>query len=251
MLPISAGRRMAILGFAIVTLAAGVVMLGVPQPQRLAASVAEMGAAAPLVVVVAAAILLAALVPRSVLAAAAGLVFGPWAGSLYVLTGAGLAALLAFAAGRWLGRDFVAARSRLAGVDAWLTARGAWGVAVLRILPIAPFGLISYGFGTTGIRLRSYLLGTAAGAAPGTVVYASLGASAMYPGSAGFLASVAAAAVLALGGIVGSAVVRRRRPVPTAAAGADHVVAWSAPQPAAQCQADLAEPARCSPPSEP
>jgi uncharacterized membrane protein YdjX (TVP38/TMEM64 family) len=149
---------MAILGFGIVTLAAGAVVLGVPQPQRLAVSMAEVGAAAPLVIVAAVAILLAALVPRSALAAAAGLVFGPWLGSLYVLTGAGLAALLAFAAGRRLGRDFVAARSRLAGVDAWLTARGAWSVAVLRVLPIAPFGLVSYGFGTTGIRLRSYLL---------------------------------------------------------------------------------------------
>ena len=225
MLPVSPVRRMAILGFGIVTLAAGVFVLGVPQPQRLATAMAEMGAAAPLVIVAAVTILLAALVPRSALAAAAGLVLGPWLGSLYVLTGAGLAALLAFAAGRRLGRDFVATRSRLAGVDAWLTTRGAWGVAVLRILPIAPFGLVSYGFGTTGIRLRSYLLGTAAGAAPGTVVYASLGASAMKPGSAWFVASVAAAVVLAVGSIVGSAVVRRRRPAPTATAGTDHAVA--------------------------
>jgi uncharacterized membrane protein YdjX (TVP38/TMEM64 family) len=212
MLPRSPAVRLALLVVLVSSFAAAVAVSGVPEPAGLAAEVSGLGTAGPVVVVAASAFLLLALVPRSVLAAGAGLVFGPVAGGVYVLAGATLAALAAFAAGRALGRDFVASRDRLAAVDGWLTRRGVVGVALLRILPVAPFGLVSYGFGTTGIRVGSYLAGTAAGAAPSTFVYASLGDSALSPGSPGFLISVAAAALLAAGGAAAAAMLRRREP---------------------------------------
>ena len=84
------------------------------------------------------------------------------------------------------------------------------GVALLRILPIAPFGLISYGLGTTGVPVGRYLLGTAIGAAPSTMLYATVGDSAMSPGSAGFVVSVAAAALLAASSVAVAAIVKRR-----------------------------------------
>jgi uncharacterized membrane protein YdjX (TVP38/TMEM64 family) len=202
--------RVALLVLLVAALAAAVAGLGVPEPARLAAEVSELGPAGPVVVVVASAFLLVALVPRSVLAAGAGLVFGPLAGGIYVLAGAALAALAAFAAGRALGRDFVAARSRLAGIDAWLTRHGVLGVALMRILPVAPFGLVSYGFGTTGTRVGDYLLGTAIGAAPSTFVYAWLGDNAIDPGSPGFVVSIAVAGLLAAGSAGTAGVLRRR-----------------------------------------
>jgi uncharacterized membrane protein YdjX (TVP38/TMEM64 family) len=194
--------RLGLLLALIASAATTVAVIGVPAP----AALRDLGPV-PVPVILASALLLAALVPRSVLAAGAGLVFGPPAGAAYVLAGAALAALVAFAAGRLLGREFVAGHSRLAALDTWLTSHGVLSVALLRILPVAPFGLVSYAFGTTGIRVGSYLLGTALGAAPSTVVYATLGASALDPGSPGFALSIAAAVLLALGGAVA---VRRR-----------------------------------------
>lgn len=209
--PRYAKMRFALLGALILVFAVGVATFGVPDPKDVAANVGDLGVLGPLVMIVGSALLLLALVPRSVLAAAAGLMFGPLTGTAYVLAGVAVGALAAFAAGRLLGRDFVASSSRLAGADAWLSARGVWGVLVLRILPVAPFGLVSYGLGTTGIGIRSYLLGTALGAAPSTVVYAYLGASAMRPDSVEFALSVVAALLLVVSGAVASAWARRRR----------------------------------------
>lgn len=120
------------------------------------------GRFAPLLVVVMA-VLLAALIPRSGLAAGAGLLFGAWAGAGYVMAGALLGAVLAFAIGRWLGRDFLDARRRAAALNSWLDCRGLLGVFVLRLLPIAPFGLISYAFGATRVRLRTFTAATLLG----------------------------------------------------------------------------------------
>jgi uncharacterized membrane protein YdjX (TVP38/TMEM64 family) len=211
MLPTRPGHRMALLATGVVVSGIAIALWGVPEPQRIAQYTAEAGPFGPVAVITASTVLLAVLVPRSVLAAGAGLVFGPLLGSLYTLAAAAAAALWAFFVGRRLGRDFVMAQPRLQGLDAWLTTCGPWGVATLRLLPIAPFGLISYGLGTTGISRRAYLAGTIAGAAPSTVIYASLGSSALEPGSVGFMGSVGAAVTFAAAGVVGSAVVRRRR----------------------------------------
>jgi uncharacterized membrane protein YdjX (TVP38/TMEM64 family) len=211
MLPTRPGPRMAVLATGVVVSGVAITLGGVPEPQRIAQYTAEAGPFGPMAVIVASTVLLAVLVPRSVLAAGSGLVFGPLLGSLYTLAAAVAAALWAFFAGRRLGRDFVMAQRRLQGLDAWLTGCGPWGVAVLRLLPIAPFGLISYGLGATGISRRAYLTGTVVGATPSTVIYASLGSSALEPGSAGFTGSLAAAVTFAAAGMAGSAVVRRRR----------------------------------------
>ncbi|WP_430781834.1 TVP38/TMEM64 family protein [Actinoplanes sp. G11-F43] len=208
----NATARLVLLIVLVLACAVTVAVAGVPEPERLAAGVVELGVFGPVAVVGGTTLLLAALVPRSVLAAGAGLVFGPLAGGGYVLAGAALAALLAFGAGRVLGREFVAARGRLAGLDAWLARRGVLSVALMRILPIAPFGLVSYGFGTTAIRVRHYLIGTAIGAAPSTLVYATLGDSALSPGSPGFALSIGAAVLLAAGGAVATAILRRPTP---------------------------------------
>ncbi|WP_204299968.1 TVP38/TMEM64 family protein [Actinoplanes campanulatus] len=205
------GRRMAILTTGVVVSGVALALWEVPEPQRIAQYTAEAGPFGPIAVIAASTVLLAVLVPRSVLAAGSGLVFGPLLGSLYTLAAAAAAAFLAFCVGRWLGRDLVMAQPRLQGLDAWLTNCGPWGVTALRLLPIAPFGLISYGLGTTGISRRAYLAGTVAGATPSTIIYASLGSSALEPGSAGFAGSLAAAVTFAVAGMAGSAVLRRRR----------------------------------------
>jgi uncharacterized membrane protein YdjX (TVP38/TMEM64 family) len=181
-----------------------------PSPGELGMYVADVGPLGPVIVVVASALLLVVLIPRSILAAMAGLVFGSVTGAVYALAASALGALAAFAVGRWLGRDFVAARESVARLDAWIAGRGAWGVIVVRLLPVAPFGLTSYAFGTTGVSLGAYLIGTAVASVPSTLVYTSLGAAALRPGSAAFWWSLAAATVLGIGGAAVTMVTRRR-----------------------------------------
>jgi uncharacterized membrane protein YdjX (TVP38/TMEM64 family) len=170
----------------VAALAAAVIAVGVPKPDTWAASLADVGPWALPWALACTVVLTAALVPRAVLAAAAGLLFGPSVGAAVVLAGVGVGAVAAFAAGRWLGRDLVTAHRRAAAVDAWVVQRGLIGVIVARLLPVAPFGLVSYLYGLSGMRLSVFWLGTMAGAAPSTVVYANLGAAALAPGSPGF-----------------------------------------------------------------
>ncbi|HEX8631782.1 MAG TPA: VTT domain-containing protein [Catenuloplanes sp.] len=192
-----------------------------PDGAELAGTIRGAGAFAPLLIVGGTAALLAAMIPRSVLAAAAGMAFGLWAGAGYVMLGALISAVAAFAVGRCLGYDFVASRRHAAGLNAFLHRRGLLGVLVLRLLPIAPFGLVSYAFGVTAVPLSRYLLATVIGIAPSTIVFASLGANALSPGTPAFAGSVAAAVALAVLGLVGARVVRRReRRAPSASAGA-------------------------------
>ena len=134
----SAGRvpspevRFALLAVVIVLFTMGVFVLGVPQPADVAAAVNDSAIIGPVTTIVGSALVLLALVPRSVLAVAAGLAFGPLLGSTHVLAGVALGALLAFVAGRILGRDLVASRPPLSRADAWLTDRGLCGVLILR-----------------------------------------------------------------------------------------------------------------------
>jgi len=181
-----------------------------PDSAELSETIQGAGGFAPLLIIGGTALLLAAMIPRSVIAAAAGLVFGVWAGAGHVMLGALISAVAAFGVGRYLGYDFVASRRHAAALNAFLHRRGLLGVLILRLLPIAPFGLVSYAFGVTAVQPSTYLLATVIGIAPSTIVFASLGANALSPGTPAFAGSVAAALALTVLGVVGAHIVRRR-----------------------------------------
>jgi uncharacterized membrane protein YdjX (TVP38/TMEM64 family) len=193
------------------SLAGILVVAGVPTPADVAAALDGTALPASVLAVAAFAVLVLGLVPRTLLAAAAGLVFGPLVGAGYIILGATLGALAAFGIGRFLGRDFVAVQSRLARLDGWLSHRGVLAVVTVRVLPLAPFGMVSYAFGTSGVRLRAYLVGTVLGMLPATAVYVNLGAASTRPGSAGFWIAVSAAVLLWVGTTTAVALLERRR----------------------------------------
>ncbi|MQA27042.1 MAG: hypothetical protein GEU94_16625, partial [Micromonosporaceae bacterium] len=145
--PRRAAARFASLVAVVTLLAVGFGVGGVPESDAIATAVADWGVAAPAAAVAATAVLLLALVPRTLLAAAAGLLFGPAAGAAYLIAGATIGAATAFGLGRWLGRDFVAAQALVRRADRWIARGGVLGVLALRLLPIAPFGLVSYALG--------------------------------------------------------------------------------------------------------
>ncbi|MFQ1004056.1 TVP38/TMEM64 family protein [Modestobacter sp. SSW1-42] len=128
-------------------------------------------------------------VPRTALSVLTGVLAGFWAGLALSVASGVLAALAGFGLARWLGRETVTrlAGPRLARADALLTRRGAVAVLVGRLLPVAPFTLVSYAGGLSGMRCGPYLLGSTAGVVPGSVLHVGIGATLGAAGGGGGL----------------------------------------------------------------
>jgi uncharacterized membrane protein YdjX (TVP38/TMEM64 family) len=201
----------------IVALAAVVALaVGLSDEEQLRADVAAMGPAAPALFILLYAVATLAPVPKNVLTAAAGLLFGFVEGIAIVLLAALLGALAAFALGRALGRDAVEriTGARVARVDALLSRHGLLAVLGVRLVPVLPFTAINYAAGLTAVRIGDYLIGTALGMIPGTVAYVALGAYGTSPGSWPFVAAVLALFALTAGGVAAAHRYRRRRRLP-------------------------------------
>lgn len=140
-------------------------------------------------------------VPVMALIAATGIVFGPLMGALYAFAGTLLSAAVTYALGRWLGRDTVRrlVGTRVNRLSKRIARRGIVAVAIVRLLPVAPFSLVNMVVGASHIRLRDFLLGTALGMTPGilaTVTFVHQLAEAIRNPSPATYAVLAALAVL-------------------------------------------------------
>jgi uncharacterized membrane protein YdjX (TVP38/TMEM64 family) len=206
--------RLALLGALLTGLLAAVLVTGVPDADDVRADVAALGTPAPAAFVLLYAGLTLLPVPRNVLSAAAGLLFGLGQGVLLALPGALLGAVAGFGLGRLLGREAVERFSgrRVARLDALLAGQGLVAVLVARLVPVLPFTGTNYAAGLTAVRFRDFAVGTAVGIGPGTVAYVALGAYGTSPTSWPFLVAVGALLLLSLGGAWLTA--RRRRPGP-------------------------------------
>ncbi|HEX6871765.1 MAG TPA: VTT domain-containing protein [Micromonosporaceae bacterium] len=148
-------------------------------------AVATQGTSAPVIAVLVGAALLIALMPRTPISLACGLLFGAGTGVVVALLVALAAAAATFAAGRLLGRDFVArwAGRRWRQLEQWISREGVLAVAAVRALPLGPYGLAGYAYGASGIALRPYALGTLISATPSAISYALVGSAVARPGS--------------------------------------------------------------------
>lgn len=130
-----------------------------------------------------------AFIPGSLLTLGAGIVYGVIQGSLYVLIGASLGAVLAFLVGRYFARDWVAqkiaANAKFKAIDQAVGQQGFKIVLLTRLSPVFPFNLLNYAFGITDVSLRDYAF-ACIGMLPGTVLYVYIGSL------AGSLASLGA-----------------------------------------------------------
>ncbi|HEX5740075.1 MAG TPA: VTT domain-containing protein [Pilimelia sp.] len=189
--------RMLPLLAAVAALAVAATQLPLAQVREL---VAGLGAAAPVVAVALGAALISVLVPRTAISMACGALFGAFAGFWCAVAAAMVAAAGTYVLGRWAGSGLLAARlgGRLHRLDRWLARRGVLAVVVTRLLPLSPFGLVGYAYGTSTVRVRHYLLGTLLGAVPSSVSYATLGAAVVAPGALSPLAVLPAAAGMAI-----------------------------------------------------
>jgi uncharacterized membrane protein YdjX (TVP38/TMEM64 family) len=123
-------------------------------------------------------ICLIGIVPASMMIIAAGTIYGFEKGALLSLLGLLLGALIGFLASRYLVRDvaaqWVSGRLSLVRIDADIAEHGWKFVALLRLSPVAPFGITSYALGLTRLRLVDYLLGTV-GSLPAMMAYVYIG----------------------------------------------------------------------------
>lgn len=202
--------RLALLLLLLIGAAAIALTVDLPSAAALRILVDDSGPVAPIAFVVLYALVTLAPLPKNVLSALAGAVFGFAYGSLLVYLAALVGAGVAFALGRALGRDAVESLTgdRVARVDALLAHRGLLAVIAARLIPVLPFTAINYSAGLTAIRFRDFALGTAIGIVPGTLAYVALGSFAWDPTSWRF---EVAAGVLLLLTLAGLLVAWRRR----------------------------------------
>jgi uncharacterized membrane protein YdjX (TVP38/TMEM64 family) len=201
---VSPTRRLVLLVAGVAVLATTAWLLPL---DRLPELVAPLGLAAPVVCVALGAALLVAMVPRTPISIACGLLFGPWVGTACALLVTVIAATVAFAAGRALGREFVARRAgrRWATLERWIARDGTLAVAAVRALPIGPYALCAYAYGASAVRIRHYALGTIIAGTPSAISYAYLGAAVARPGDFDPLTIIP----LAFGLLLAAAVVTR------------------------------------------
>jgi phospholipase D1/2 len=117
------------------------------------------------------------MMPLLALLTATALVFEPVTAIAVALTGSLLNAAAVYFVGakllrEWAERSF---REPIARVRGALQSRGVIAVAMIRMVPVAPFSLVNVAAGSIGIPFRDYLFGTFLGLAPGTVLICVFG----------------------------------------------------------------------------
>lgn len=119
------------------------------------------------------------LLPGSMLTLGAGFAWGPVVGVAIVSPASVLAATAAFVLGRTLLRGRVERRvlgdQRFAAIDRAVGENGFRLVLLLRLSPVLPFNLLNYALALTRVSLRDYVMGSAIGMFPATVLYVYLG----------------------------------------------------------------------------
>lgn len=135
----------------------------------------ELGAIAFIILYIIATI---AFLPGSILTLGGGVVFGVVLGSLYVFIGAAIGATLAFLVGRYIARDWVAAKiqgnKKFRAIDEAVGREGLKIVLLTRLSPVFPFNLLNYAYGVTKVSLKDYFIGSV-GMIPGTILYVYIG----------------------------------------------------------------------------
>lgn len=177
---------------ALVVCAAATAAIVPHDPHGLRALVDGAGPLAPLAFTAAAALLTVFLFPGTLLAAAAGIAFGPFAGGALALAGTTAGGTGAFLLARCAGlhERRVLRSEKLRGIVARLDRGGVLAVAATRAAPGVPATGLHYALGATRIPLPRFVAGIALGAASRTFVYAAAGgalSSRLSPASAALL----------------------------------------------------------------
>jgi phospholipase D1/2 len=115
--------------------------------------------------------------PRPLITMASVVIFGAWLGAAVSLSGILFAALVGYMLGRLLDRDTVRRYTgpRMERITHFLQRKGLIAMTIVRLVPVAPFQVVSALAGAVRVKVRDFLLGTAIGMAPGLLVATVLG----------------------------------------------------------------------------
>ena len=160
----------------------------ISDPAAVKAEVIKWGAWGPVIYMLLYAVGPSFLVPGAVMTIAAGLAFGTGWGSLYSLIGADVGAVVAFGAGRWLGKSFVEriVGERFREVLKKIARHGFQIIFYLRMVPIIPYNALNLLAGASPIKFKDYFWASMIGMVPGTILFAFLGDALWHPMSPRF-----------------------------------------------------------------
>jgi uncharacterized membrane protein YdjX (TVP38/TMEM64 family) len=155
-------------------------MQGQGSVETLLAHAAE-GPFAPLWVMLVFSGLAIAGVPQFMLIAATVVVFGPWLGGLYSWLATMASSALGFALGRLFAQRMLAryGGERLNQLSTLIARHGIASMALIRVVPGAPFIVINVAAGATAISAAKFALGTGLGIIPKIAFIMLLGAGVM------------------------------------------------------------------------
>src|ERR1700722_11326957 len=147
------------------------------------------------------------LVPGAVMTIAGGLAFGTKWGSVYSLIGGDVGAVVAFAAGRFLGKSFVEqiVGERFHAMLQRIAKHGFQIILYLRFVPVIPYNALNLLAGASPITFYDYFWATMIGMIPGTILSAFLGDALWPPLSPKFFL-----ALLLIGASIGCGEIYRR-----------------------------------------
>ena len=113
-------------------------------------------------------------IPVNALTAVTILVFGPIVGALYSLIGCTASAIVLYEIARHIPMKRLRRQTgaRMERFHHHLVRHAVWAVALVRLVPVAPYSIVCLLLGTTAIRRAPYLAGTVIGMLPGIVVNA-------------------------------------------------------------------------------
>jgi uncharacterized membrane protein YdjX (TVP38/TMEM64 family) len=114
----------------------------------------------------------------SLLALAAGALFGPWLGAVLIAVAAALGALGQFYAARWFGREPLRRRfaQQFEAIDQGVQHAGQRYLLLLRLAPVIPYAVVNRLMGLTRMRGWTFFWASALGMAASSVLYALAGA---------------------------------------------------------------------------
>ena len=152
-------------------------VLSMATPEAIRDQVVSWGAWAPAGYLVLFTFVPLTLFPDAVLAVASGMAFGMGQGFLLTWAGALLGGSLAFWLARLIGQEAWEKVLRKLGhkPHAVPAMNGFVSVLLLRLVPLVPFDVVSYGAGLSHVRYRDFLGATAVGIIPGVCVYVNVG----------------------------------------------------------------------------
>lgn len=202
--------------FCILVTGVAVYLLGGINSVQLQAWLNRAGIWAPITYIAVYTVATILVLPSTPLNLTGGAIFGPWLGTLWTSMAAVIAAVVAFAFTRTVGREAIARKlaGRWQSMDAEMRQGGLFYMFAIRLLPIIPYGLVNFAAGLTSIRFRDYLLGTILGTVPGILPFVLLGSSGLQAVRTGNVLPLMGALGLTALLVGGAAWYRRRRQSP-------------------------------------